>query len=74
VALHASLVDGAAAPCPGVLAKLGDVTLSPRPVEGALTVEARLVARSDDAGLYAFAVKDALGACCSGRLMIAFTA
>lgn len=74
VALHASLVDAATVPRAGLLAKLSGVELSPRPVDGALTVQARLVTRSDAACLYAFDVRDAQGACAAGRLMIAFTA
>lgn len=72
VALHASLVDDATGPRAGLLATLREVNLSSRPVCGALTVQARLVTRSDAGCLYAFDVRDTPGTCSSGRLMIAF--
>jgi predicted hotdog family 3-hydroxylacyl-ACP dehydratase len=72
VALHASLLDGAPAPRSGLLAKLSEVTLSPRPVTGAMEIEARLLTRSDAGCLYAFDVHDMQGTCATGRLMIAF--
>jgi predicted hotdog family 3-hydroxylacyl-ACP dehydratase len=73
VALHASLVDDATAPRAGMLATLREVNLSSGPVRGELVIAARLVTRSDAGCLYAFDVRDAQGACSSGRLMIAFT-
>ncbi|MDB5820107.1 MAG: putative thioesterase [Rhizobacter sp.] len=72
VALHVSLIDGAPTPRSGLLAKLSKVTLSSRPVSGAMTIEARLLTRSDAGCLHAFDVRDMQGTCASGRLMIAF--
>lgn len=73
VALHASLVDEATSPRAGMLAKLSEVNLSSRAVQGDLVIQAWLVARSDAGCMYSFDVHDAHGACSSGRLMIAFT-
>lgn len=73
VALHASLVDGTGSGRSGMLAKLADVSLAPRPVHGAMTIEARRIASSQDGCLYSFDVADKQGRCSSGRLMIAFS-
>lgn len=72
VALHGSLIDDAAAPRAGLLAKLSAVQLSSQPVRGEMTITARLLSRSDAGCLYDFDVRDTQGECASGRLMIAF--
>lgn len=74
-ALHGALLDGSREPRAGVLAKLSGVELSDGWLDGGptgLTIRADLLARSDSACSYRFAVSDARGCRAGGRLLVAF--
>jgi predicted hotdog family 3-hydroxylacyl-ACP dehydratase len=74
-AVHGALVDGAATPRAGMLAKLMDVNFhnpSFAQDEGALNVRAGLVSRLDAGCLYAFEVAQDGRPVVSGRLIVAF--
>lgn len=76
-AVHGALVDGAAAPRQGMLAKLMDVDfhgLRFAPADGLLAVRAGLVSRMDAGCLYEFEVGQGGRAVLSGRLIVAFPA
>jgi len=74
-AVHGALVDGAAAPKAGLLAKLMDVDLHASHFaseDGALAVRAIVVSRSDAGCLYEFDVAQDGVPVVSGRLIVAF--
>lgn len=74
-AVHGALVDPAAAPRAGMLAKLMDVILHKPHFAiggGALDVGARLLSRMDAGCLYSFEVAEEGHSVVSGRLIVAF--
>jgi len=70
-AVHGALLDETGASRRGMLAKLSDVEIAPRCIDGALTIRAELIGRSDAGCMYSFAVHDARSCCASGRLLVA---
>ena len=74
-AVHGSLLDGAAAPRDGMLAKLADVELSAAllgEAGGPLTVRAELLSRVASGCMYMFEVSDPRAVVARGRLLVAF--
>jgi predicted hotdog family 3-hydroxylacyl-ACP dehydratase len=73
-AVHGSLLDDAAAPRAGMLAKLSDVELAPGFITGALDIRAELLSRVATGCMYSFSVHDAEICRARGRLLVAFAA
>lgn len=74
-ALHGALLDGVSTPRPGMLANLRDVTFHRTwfPAGGeSLTVQAKVLSRSDSACMYSFEVASGREAVTSGSLMVVF--
>lgn len=76
-AVHGALLDGAAAPRHGLLAKLTDVELLHARLDeggGTLTVTAELLARIESGCQYRFEVRNERSGIARGRLLVAFHA
>jgi predicted hotdog family 3-hydroxylacyl-ACP dehydratase len=74
-AVHGALIDGAAQPRAGVLAKVADVVLHAQSLDRArdeLRIRASVLGRTSAGCLYSFEVADAAGCLVTGRLMVAF--
>lgn len=74
-AVHGALLDDAAAPRDGLLAKLADVDLSDVLLDeagGTLTVTAELLGRVESGCQYRFEVRNERASIARGRLLVAF--
>jgi predicted hotdog family 3-hydroxylacyl-ACP dehydratase len=74
-ALHGALLDGVSTPRPGMLANLRDVTLHRTWFPGggeSLTVQVKVLSRSDSGCMYSFDVASGPEAVISGSLMVVF--